>query len=110
MYQYYYDIEQKQNVIINYYKIPLADLEIRDVEETEAILSIDFGTSNTTAGAYLDYGYIQRHDNNDLLNEGNQTGCCKYRYSSLITQRVVRNGLPCCLHWYVWQIAAMQIR
>lgn len=70
LYQYYYDIEQKQNVIINYYKIPLADLEIRDVEETEAILSIDFGTSNTTAGAYLDYGYIQRHDNNDLLNEG----------------------------------------
>lgn len=70
LYQYYYDIEQKQNVIINYYKIPLADLEVRDVEETEAILSIDFGTSNTTAGAYLDYGYIQRHDNNDLLNEG----------------------------------------
>jgi hypothetical protein len=40
------------------------------VEPTEAILSIDFGTSNTTAGTYLDYGYINQHDSNDLLNGG----------------------------------------
>lgn len=70
IYNAYYNIEQKQNVILNYYLIPLVDLEIRDVEETEAILSIDFGTSNTTAGAYLDYGYIAHHDSNDLLNGG----------------------------------------
>lgn len=70
IYNAYYNLEQKQNVILNYYMIPLVDLEIRDVEETEAILSIDFGTSNTTAGAYLDYGYIAHHDSNDLLNGG----------------------------------------
>lgn len=70
IYNAYYNLEQKQNVILNYYMIPLVDLEIRDVEETEAILSIDFGTSNTTAGAYLDYGYISHHDSNDLLNGG----------------------------------------
>lgn len=70
LYQAYYGKQVPDNVTINYYKIPLADLEIREVEDTEAILSIDFGTSNTTAGTYLDYGYITRHDSNDLLNGG----------------------------------------
>lgn len=68
LYNAYYEIDQKPYASLNYYKIPLVDLEVRDVEETEAILSIDFGTSNTTAGTYLDYGYIKRHDNNDILN------------------------------------------
>ncbi|MCM1161725.1 MAG: molecular chaperone [Roseburia sp.] len=70
LYNAYYNIDQKPYAALNYYKIPLVDLEVRDVEETEAILSIDFGTSNTTAGTYLDYGYINRHDSNDLLNGG----------------------------------------
>lgn len=70
LYNAYYNIEQNTHVILNYYLIPLVDLEVREVETTEAILSIDFGTSNTTAGAYLDYGYIKRHDSNDLLNGG----------------------------------------
>lgn len=68
LYKVYYDLEQKPLVSLNYYRIPLVDLEIREVEDTDAILSIDFGTTNTTAGTYLDYGYIQNHDNNDLLN------------------------------------------
>jgi len=70
LYNAYYAKEQKPCAAINYYKIPLVDLEIREAEETEAILSIDFGTSNTTAGTYLDYGYINQHDSNDLLNGG----------------------------------------
>ncbi len=70
LYNAYYAKEQKPCAAINYYKIPLVDLEIREAEQTEAILSIDFGTSNTTAGTYLDYGYINQHDSNDLLNGG----------------------------------------
>lgn len=70
LYNAYYAKEQKPCAAINYYKIPLVDLEIREAEQTEAILSIDFGTSNTTAGTYLDHGYINRHDSNDLLNGG----------------------------------------
>lgn len=70
LYNAYYGINQTPYAAINYYKIPLVDLEIRQVETTEAILSIDFGTSNTTAGTYLDYGYINQHDSNDLLNGG----------------------------------------
>lgn len=70
LYNAYYNIDQKPYAALNYYKIPLVDLEVRQVEETQAILSIDFGTSNTTAGTYLDYGYINQHDSNDLLNGG----------------------------------------
>jgi len=70
LYNAYYAKEQKPCAAINYYKIPLVDLEIREAEQTEAILSIDFGTSNTTAGTYLDHGYISRHDTNDILNGG----------------------------------------
>ncbi len=72
LYNAYYGNEQISPAAINYYKIPLVDLEVREAENTEAILSIDFGTSNTTAGTYLDHGYINRHDSNDLLNGGVQ--------------------------------------
>ena len=68
LYNAYYDIRQTPVAALNYYKIPLVDLEIRELEETETILSIDFGTSNTTAGSYLDHNYINNHDSNDLLN------------------------------------------
>ncbi len=70
LYNAYYGKEQKKYIAINYYKIPLVDLEVRDLEETPAILSIDFGTSNTAAGTYLDHGYIRQHDSNDVLNGG----------------------------------------
>lgn len=70
IYNTYYNKERKSFAALNYYKIPLVDLEIREVEETQAILSIDFGTSNTTAGTYLDHGYITKHDSNDILNGG----------------------------------------
>lgn len=68
LYHAYYEIEQNPYTALNYYKVPLVDLEVRQVEETNAILSIDFGTSNTTAGTYLDYGYIDKKDDNDILN------------------------------------------
>ena len=44
LYNAYYGKEQKKYIAINYYKIPLVDLEVRNLEETPAILSIDFGT------------------------------------------------------------------
>lgn len=68
LYQTYYH-EADEPVILDYYKIPLADLEIKELEETQAVLSIDFGTSNTTAAVYLNHGYIKNPDRNDLLNE-----------------------------------------
>lgn len=72
LYSAYYDMERSPAAVLNYYKVPLVDIEIREAEETDAILSIDFGTSNTTAGAYLDYGYVSRLNEHDILN-----GCIK---------------------------------
>lgn len=70
LYNAYYGIEQQNISALHYYKIPLVDIEVRQAEETEAILSIDFGTSNTTAGTYLDYNYISKTNNQDILNGG----------------------------------------
>lgn len=71
LYNTYYDIKQANISVLHYYKIPLADIEVRTSEETEAILSIDFGTSNTTAGTYLDYHYIPNPDSQGILNGRN---------------------------------------
>lgn len=68
LYHAYYDNMPSTTFIMNYFKIPVADFEIRQTEETEAVLSIDFGTSNTTAGSYLDYGYVSKLSSNDILN------------------------------------------
>lgn len=70
LYNTYYKIEQQNISALHYYKIPLVDIEVRKAEETEAILSIDFGTSNTTAGTYLDYNYISQTNSHDILNGG----------------------------------------
>jgi hypothetical protein len=68
IYKTYYEEGPLPPANLHYYKIPIADLEIRDLEETETVLAIDFGTSNTTAGAFLDNGYISSPSSNDLLN------------------------------------------
>ncbi|MEN1990408.1 molecular chaperone [Paenibacillus hubeiensis] len=68
LYQSYYSDRPLPPVHIQYTQIPLADLEIRELEPTEAVLAVDFGTSNTTAGAYLHTGYIQAPSSQDLLN------------------------------------------
>ncbi|MGG4131177.1 molecular chaperone [Paenibacillus illinoisensis] len=68
LYQTYYASGPLPPVHIQYTQIPLADLDIRELEPTEAVLAIDFGTSNTTAGAYLHNGYIQAPSSQDLLN------------------------------------------
>jgi len=70
LYAAYYNLERSPAAVLNYYKVPLVEIEIREAEETDAILSIDFGTSNTTVGAYLDYGYISRPNEHDILNGG----------------------------------------
>ncbi|MGC5325325.1 molecular chaperone, partial [Brevibacillus sp. SYSU BS000544] len=63
---------------LHYYKIPATDLEIRQLEETDAILAIDFGTTNTTAGAYLDQAYISQPCDNDILNGRVRIGAINY--------------------------------
>lgn len=67
LYHNYYDAKEA-HTILNYYEVPLAELEIREVEETDTVLSIDFGTTNTTAAAYLGHNYIKEPDRSDVIN------------------------------------------
>lgn len=45
---------------LNICRLPLLDFEVREPLELDMPLAIDFGTSNTTAGAYLDSLYFER--------------------------------------------------
>ena len=53
LYKTYYQEQKLPPTHLHCYKVPLAELEICELEETEAVLAIDFGTSNTTAGTML---------------------------------------------------------
>lgn len=54
---------------LKYYKITIPELEIVSLEDTNSILAVDFGTSNTTAGAYIGNSYVSKPCYNDILNE-----------------------------------------
>jgi len=69
LYRAYYSEKVVPPANFQYYKILVNDLEIRELEETEIVLAIDFGTSNSTAGVYLSDNYISSPCYNDLLNE-----------------------------------------
>lgn len=69
IYKTYYQEKPLPPINLHYYKIPIPDLEIKQLETTNAILAIDFGTTNTTAGAYLDNDYVLSPCSHDLLNE-----------------------------------------
>ena len=69
IYKAYYSDKELPPINIKYYKTSIADIEIRELEETNAVLAIDFGTSNTSAGAYLSSNYVSDPCYNDVLNE-----------------------------------------
>lgn len=45
---------------LNFYIVPVMDFQVRELLEIHMPLAIDFGTTNTTAGTYLDSGYLER--------------------------------------------------
>lgn len=47
---------------LRFYRVPVLDFRVRDLFEINMPLAIDFGTSNTTAGTYLDSTYIEQLD------------------------------------------------
>ncbi|MEY8746882.1 molecular chaperone [Paenibacillus tundrae] len=59
-YHVYYDDRPMLPLNFQAACVPVSELVIRDTETTEAVLAIDFGTSNTTAGAYLDDEYVSK--------------------------------------------------
>ena len=69
LYQSYYAKEELPPNKLDYYRLSIIDFKVKELESTDTTLCIDFGTSNTTAGAYLDKNYISNISNNDLLNQ-----------------------------------------
>ncbi len=65
----YYSDRPLVPINLEYYKIPIIELEIKELQETSTVLAIDFGTSNTTAGVYLKTNYVKNPCYNDILNE-----------------------------------------
>ncbi|TDX58976.1 molecular chaperone [Orenia marismortui] len=69
LYKSYYADNKLPPMNLEYYKVAIIDFKIKNLEETKEVLCIDFGTSNTTAGAYLDNNYVSSPSNNDILNK-----------------------------------------
>lgn len=42
------------------YSVPIMSFQVKEILESNMPLAIDFGTSNTTAGIYLDTGYLEQ--------------------------------------------------
>ncbi|MDQ0046936.1 hypothetical protein J2T18_001208 [Paenibacillus polymyxa] len=61
-YNLYYGDKPMLPLKLQGHRVPVAELIIRGTETTDAVLAIDFGTSNTTAGAYLDSSYVTAPD------------------------------------------------
>ncbi len=57
LYEGIYDLQPEH---LNFYMAPVMDFQVRELMEMDMPLAIDFGTSNTTAGIYLDSSYIER--------------------------------------------------
>ena len=70
--EYLYDVyqgnERLLNAPVDYYDVPLLDLELAELPVTKQILAIDFGTSNSTAGVYLGSDYEELMNPHELLN------------------------------------------
>ncbi len=47
---------------LRFYMVPVLDFRVRELLDINMPLAIDFGTSNTTAGTYLDSTYIENLD------------------------------------------------
>lgn len=54
---------------LDYYEVPLDSFHYLSLEKTDTVLCVDFGTANTTAGAYLDRFYINTIPQNKVLSE-----------------------------------------
>ncbi|WP_315076449.1 molecular chaperone [uncultured Clostridium sp.] len=67
-----YDIYENkvdfQNYNLEYSSVPILQLEIKELEETIMPIAIDFGTSNTTAGIYIDKEVFQGLNDNLIRN------------------------------------------
>lgn len=59
MYHFYEKDQGLRPEHLDFYEVPVMDFQVRDLLEMDMPLAIDFGTTNTTAGIYLDSSYLE---------------------------------------------------
>lgn len=62
LYHFYQQDQELRPEHLDFYEVPVMDFQVRELLEADMPLAIDFGTSNTTAGIYLDSGYLEKLD------------------------------------------------
>lgn len=60
LYYFYGKDQELRPEHLDFYEVPVMDFHVRELLEMDMPLAIDFGTSSTTAGIYLDSSYIER--------------------------------------------------
>ena len=70
LYNYYYETGILPQTKLYCHVIPISELVITDIQEATTPLVIDFGTSNTSAGAYLDEHLMNHYAKEDLQKNG----------------------------------------
>lgn len=65
-----YELYQRETALVpehlNFYEVPVLNFEVRELLESNMPLAIDFGSSNTTAGLYLDSSYFEKLDGDPI--------------------------------------------
>lgn len=70
LYNYYYQLGRTLPTKLHCYTLPISELLISNIEEANTPLVIDFGTSNTSVGAYIDEHFLKSHIKLDLTKNG----------------------------------------
>lgn len=100
--EYLFDVymghEQMLNAPVDYFDVPLLDLEILEVPQTDQVLAIDFGTSNSTAGVYIGSDYQELMNTHELLNGSLQQDKINYvTFETSTTYASESSWSPLCL-------------
>lgn len=86
LYHFYQQDQELRPEHLDFYEVPVMDFQVRELLEMDMPLAIDFGTSNTTAGIYLDSGYLEKLDGDPAV------GCLKENRANYVTYTDVDGG------------------
>lgn len=81
MYHFYQQDQELRPEHLDFYEVPVMDFQVRELFETDMPLAIDFGTSNTTAGIYLDSGYLEKLDGDPAAGRLKENGANYVTYT-----------------------------
>ncbi len=79
LYHFYEEDKEMRPEHMDFYEVPVMDFQVRELLEMDMPLAIDFGTSNTTAGIYLDSSYLEQ------LEGDPARGCLKENEANYVT-------------------------